>query len=253
MSFTQFAVDCRIRPCGELGWFRIGYTDPNPLADGDVRGAFVPFLHLPDGSLVGFWFRSRAPAVCLLDHDGEGVMVANSWPAFHRLLRRGKTGVPDLDARLVERPGATEHHLAKGGAFEDWLSERQYKPEAVDPLAAERIRRAIVSDLRKRGILRSRHDIATLVVTLNSRRFDVRWYAGGLKPYPGGSALRAPLEEFRAVLKRSLKQSEFSAWGDGRMFFEKRTEFEPRRRRRPSDEANLALEPLTRSREPTPK
>lgn len=226
-SFLEFAASCAKRRRGEIGWFGIEYTDPNPLADGDIRDGFVPFLHLPDGSLVGFWFRGRTPAVCLLDHDGGGASVAPSWSVFQRLLVRGETGVSDLDERLVEGPEPAAPEIAMGGPFEDWLRLHQHKPEVVEPRVAERVRRALVADLRKRRALRKRDDIATLVVTLTARRFDVRWYAGGLKPYPGRSALRTPLEELRTAIGRALKESEFSVWGDGRVFFEGRTVFEP--------------------------
>ena len=230
-SFVQFAAECAKGQRGEIGWFDICYSNPNHLADGDVRAAFVPCLHLPDGALVGFWFRARSPVVCLLDHDGEGAVIAPSWSTFQRLLRRGETGVPDLDGRLADDRPAKER-LIRGGPFQTWLREKRRKPENIDASVAERVRRALLADLRKRRALRGRDAIVNLVVTLNSRRFEVHWYAGGLKPYPGKQALRPVLEELRSALGRPLSKSDMSIWADGRVYFEGRTEFAPRRRKR---------------------
>lgn len=230
-SFVQFADECAERHRGEIGWFDIRYSNPNHLAEGDVRGTFVPFLHLPDGALVGFWFRARTPLVCLLDHDGDGAVIATSWSAFLRLVRRRATGIPDLDDRLTEDRPATVR-LTRKGPFQSWLREKRRKAEGIDAAVAERVRRALLAQLRKRGALRSRHDIVDMVVTLNSKRFEVHWYAGGLKPYPGKHALRGVLEELSSALGRPLVKSELSVWADGHVFFEKRTELAPRPRRK---------------------
>lgn len=229
-SFLQFAAECAKGPRGESGWFDIYYSNPNHLADGDVRATFVPFLHLPDGALVGFWFRARSPLVCLLDHDGEGAVIATSWSMFQRLLRRRETGVPDLDERLGD-DASTEVRLPRTGPFQTWLREKRRKPESIDARIAERVRRALLADLRKRHALRGRDAIVNLVVTLNSRRFELHWYAGGLKPYPGKQALRPVLEELRSALGRPLVKSDLSVWADGRVYFERSTEFAPRRRK----------------------
>jgi len=229
-SFVQFAAECSKRQRGEIGWFDVRYSNPNHVADGDVRATFVPFLHLPDGALVGFWFRARSPLVCLLDHDGQGAVIAPSWSAFQRLLQRRETGVPDLDERLAD-DAPTENRLARGGPFQTWLREKQRRPESIDATVTERVRRAVLADLRKRRALRSRDDSVNLVVTLNSGRFDVHWYAGGLKPYPGKQALRPALEELRSALGRPLVKSDLSVWANGRVYFEKSTELAPRRRK----------------------
>lgn len=82
-SFYALVDECRAAQRGDLGWFAIKHSSPNALLGFDPKGALVPFLSLPDGGLVAFWFGpKRSVAIASIGHDGDAKLVGASWTDF---------------------------------------------------------------------------------------------------------------------------------------------------------------------------
>lgn len=230
-SFMDFTELCRSHHQGDLGWFSIESCDPTPLFGADIREEIVPFFRLPDGGFVAFWFGSHvSPPVVWLGSEGEQKLVGLDWDDFIQRLARGKTCVPDLDDReLNDLPyltsksrGRLRSLAGKRAAFDRWRKKRAPKGEIIDPKRSERIRRGLVRVLRKHKHIDNLIG-TTLVVDLTDKTYSVKWYDGGLKPYPAATELKETLSDLREALGRSLKKSELSIWTNGSVFFEENT------------------------------
>jgi len=229
-GLRELGARCQRAQRGTLGWFALKYANPNSLVGGDARAELVPFMILPDGGWVGFWFKTRsAPRVVWLGSEGETDVVARSWPEFARQFARGSTGVEDIDDRrspddekeVVSRR-APKPPASLGRELRAWIKSLQPKPpKGVAGERGEPIRKAILKVLKK--WLKRRHDSETLVVDYTSRTYRVSWYAGGLKPFPRANALREPLAALKDAFGRSLAKSEIVVWGNGTVIFEDNT------------------------------
>lgn len=79
---------------------------PNPVRvwPGVTYDDVVPFLSLPDGGFVAFWFAKgtkQAPHIACASGEGEARVIANSWADFVYRWRSNKTGVDALDVDTV--------------------------------------------------------------------------------------------------------------------------------------------------------
>lgn len=228
-GLRQWIKNCERRARGELGWFAVKYTNPNSLIIGDARAQLLPFLRLPDGGFVAFWFRSPSkPLVVWLSSEGESEVIARSWRDFERRFADATTGVEDLDDRtsVARKPRRAKKPSSVGGerkAFRAWLKSLAPKPpKGLAGAAGEPIRAAIFKPLKR--YLKEPYARETLIVDYTKRTYRVQWYAGGLKPCPVAKALRPPLTELWKLVGRALHKSELSISGDGTVFFEKNIE-----------------------------
>jgi hypothetical protein len=227
-GLRDLAQRCQRAQRGELGWFALKYVNPKSLAGGDVGAKLVPFLYLPDGGFVAFWFKTKStPRVVWLGSEGETDIVARTWPEFARLFAQGRTGVEDLDDRRAPDDEAefVPHRRPRSPERREllaWLKSCQPKPERG--LAGERgesIRNALFAVLKKH--VKKSYDKVDLVVSYTSRTYRVSWYAGGLKPYPQPKALLAPLTTIKELLGHSFKQVELTMYGNGDTLWGKNT------------------------------
>jgi hypothetical protein len=236
-SFRRFADACRKCRPGDLGYFAIKGGKPSELGF-EVDGAIAPFIGLPDGGMVGFWFdRPAAPAVVHLGSEGERRLLALSWDQFLAKLAAGKTGVYDLDDHEAKTfpyalPKTADPALgAARKRFEKWMKAREPQPERFDAKAEEEIRAELFKVLGATRQLTESRAGAQLVVTYTSKKYQVDWYDFGLKPCPLAAALRPALTRLRDGVGRELLKSEISVWPEGRVFFEKNTELGKGKRR----------------------
>lgn len=231
-GFEAFAAWCTQQPTGSVGWFRIEGRDPRDLFPGMPREQIIPFLVLPDGGVVAWWLTStRTPPIVWLGSEGEHAVVATSIPDFLARLAARTTSIPDLDDQASTAPATWKKKPASltalKKAWRAFVKKHTPKGENVTPEVAEAVRKAVVAACRPR--LRKAWDHVQVVVTSTPKTYDVGWYIAGLQPFPADKAakLRAPLERLRDALGRSLQKSSLDVWGDGRVFFEKNTQWDP--------------------------
>jgi hypothetical protein len=132
-DFARFAGQCEH---GSLGWFdSIGGEPMNENVVGDhdatllVRERVGLFLSLPDGSQLALWHHegapAAAPAVVLVESEGQHRTLAPTLEAFLLAWGQGKTGVSDLDDAEAGESRA---------ALRDWLASRSIgTPKAKGP------------------------------------------------------------------------------------------------------------------------
>jgi hypothetical protein len=229
-SFSALVEECRTAQRGDLGWFAIKYSSPKPLLGFDPEGALVPFLALPDGGLVAFWFGpKRTVAIAAIGHDGDPKIVGATWADFLYRWSAKKTRIPDLDDReLRDFPkirGVSKRTTAlqsKQREFKNWLKKRERKKPGVDVEASERIRKKLYRLVKKHiSMLTSDYGRCELSVTCTSRSYKVDWYCFPPKPFLDADRLKPVMQELVQLLGRSLKKSEVTVINDGCIFVER--------------------------------
>lgn len=227
-AFGELADWCSKHPRGSLGWFRLEGTSPDGLVRAKVGAALVPFMVLPDGGFVAFWFEGGKPApIVWLDSEGQSGVAGASFDDFLRRLVERKTGVEDLDDQDgAETPAAWRRARTTQAlgplrtAFPRWLRNKEPKPEKVSRARGEEFRAALVDACKRYWKGRPEHlRWVDFVVTLDDRRYDARWYDGGLKPLPDAERLRPCFTALRDLLGKPLKKMEVKVLGDGTVFF----------------------------------
>lgn len=232
-AFGELAEWCGKHPRGSLGWFRLEGTSPDDLVRAKVGTALVPFMVLPDGGFVAFWFDGgRPPPIVWLDSEAGSGVAGASFDDFLRRLVERKTGVEDLD----DQEGAGEAGAATPAAwrrarttkalgpirtaFRRWLRDQAPKPEKVSRARGEEVRAALVEACQRYWREKPDHlRWVNFVITLDDRRYDARWYDGGLKPLPDAERLRPCFVALRDLRGKPLKDLKVKVLGDGIVFF----------------------------------
>jgi hypothetical protein len=120
---VDFASWLAGRPWGSVGCFDLAgrFSDQAPIVDGSpLRGDFALFMRLPEGSVVGAWYRSGAgPAdapIVLLGSEGEHEILAAS---LESLLAK-------IALRKFEETDFAPHEGAEDATDElaSWLRQR---------------------------------------------------------------------------------------------------------------------------------
>jgi len=252
-SWRAFVDVCAAAQRGDFGWFAIKYTKPADLL-GFAEPELVPFLRLPDGGVVLFWFYTqRLLRVVHLDSEGVPRVLAASWKDFLLRLHKRRTGVPDLDdqeARLPKMRGLAanvEPLTTSRRAWAKWC-ERLHANTSADATDAtdakatkaaesERLRLALIKATAKEmsasvrasekllGYSLADDDDVTsmvdLVVHLTSRSYKVTTI-GGL-PVPRPQRFRKVMTELSEFLGHSLKNCPVSVWSSGQVFVDRNT------------------------------
>ncbi len=232
-AFGEFAAWCGKNRRGKLGWFRLEGARPDDLVHAKVGSALVPFMVLPDGGFVAFWFEGgKQPPIVWLDSEGGSGVAGASFDDFLRRLVTRKTGVEDLDDQeqsdqeTVETPAAWRRARANKDlapirtAFRRWLREKEPKPEKVSRARSEEVRAALFTACKRYWKGEPAHlRWVEFVVTLNDRRYDVRWYDGGLKPLPDAERMRPSFTALRELRGKPLVKLKIKVMGDGTVFF----------------------------------
>ena len=191
---------------------------------------------LPDGGFVAFWLRGRAPSIVHLGSEGQQAVVAPSWEAFLRKLVERRTRIYDLDDQEGDAtvpPGWRKLRDAKVTPalrrdFKAWLKSCQPKPERIAPAAKEEVRKRLVRMSAR--YWKGKPDYlrwVDFIVTLTPKRYDARYYAGGLVPLPDAARMRPAFELLAAALGRALRRTAVSVHGDGDVFVDHNTQLSP--------------------------
>jgi hypothetical protein len=227
-SFDAFVAFCRRQRRGSLGWFRIEGYHSDDLWAGIPLAEVAPFLVLPAGGVVAWWFEKgrRTHSVVHISSEGEQAVVAGSFADFLARLAMRKTRVDDLDTQDggIVLPAAWRRGRAPDRAvmaalrrrFTAYLKAHEPVPEQVPGALGEEIRAAVVRVVGLRG-LRGDWDNHLLEVHFTQRKFDVRWYDKGLVPFPRAERLRAPLIQLRDALGRELGRTSLAVFGNGKV------------------------------------
>ena len=228
-SFCALVDECRAAQRGDLGWFGIKHSSPKALLGFDPKSALVPFLSLPDGGLIAFWFGpKRSVAIASIGHDGDAKLVGASWTDFLSRWSAKKTKVPDLEDReLKEFPRikgvarSSTSLQAKQREFKKWLKRNGSEESRVDEEVSERIRHDLCRLVKKHiKVLSSGYGRRSLSVTCTSRSYQVNWTCTPPQPCPEAERLRPVIDELVQLLGRSLKKSDITIINDGRIFVE---------------------------------
>lgn len=228
-SFDALVDECRAAQRGDLGWFSIKYSSPKALLGFDPKDALIPFLSLPDGGLVAFWFGpKRSVAIASITHDGVARLVAANWADFLCRWSAKKTKVPDLDDRelrdfpkLKGIPKRVTPLQAKQRDFKKWLRANEPEEPGVDEELSEQIRSKLFRSVKKHFKKTSYgYDTCNLSVTCTSRSYKVDWYCFPPKPYAEADRLKPIMQDLVRLLGRSLKKSEITIANDGCVFVE---------------------------------
>lgn len=107
----------------------------------------VPFLRLPDGGLVVFWYREASPAVVHIGAHGELQILAHDFDDFLRAVGERCSGLPDFDeagqpfrVRGVTGKPNREGLEALQSQFKDWFRRHTSLREPLESPAAEALR-----------------------------------------------------------------------------------------------------------------
>ncbi|MEM8666715.1 MAG: hypothetical protein AAGG48_04320 [Planctomycetota bacterium] len=240
-TFNAFVETCKHQQRGDLGWFAIKYTKPKDLMEFDPKSDVVPFLRLPDGGLVAFWFAApRKPAIVHIGSEGDANIVAANWSDFLSRLSKKRSSVPDLDDQeLNDFPkirGARVGKLQPLGSlkkkWQRWLDEHSVSEETSGTAdEGESINQQMLELLKpdfddymrnwkKRygdgdGITPRIH----LVAHLTSRSYWVKKPSG--QPYPHAKKLRPVFDRLVTYLGRPLKQADITVWANGTFYVDK--------------------------------
>jgi hypothetical protein len=109
------------REDGSIGYFNLegDRLDDHDIEDGSrSAGALVSFVHMPDGSRVGWWRRGEsldAAPLVLLGSEGTKCVLARSPAEFFTKLACAATSQGDLDETAEPNERA---------ALRSWLSDR---------------------------------------------------------------------------------------------------------------------------------
>ncbi|HOU89630.1 MAG TPA: hypothetical protein PLU22_01230 [Polyangiaceae bacterium] len=232
-AFGELADWCGKRARGSLGWFRLEGTSPDDLVRAKVGAALVPFMVLPDGGFVAFWFEGgKPPPIVWLDSEGQSGVAGASFDDFLRRLVERKTGVEDLDDQEgggpeeAETPAAWRRARSTKAlapirtAFRRWLRDKEPKPEKVSRARAEEVRAALAEACQRYWKGKPEHlRWVNFVVTLDDHRYDARWFDGGLKPLPDAERMRPCFVALRDLRGKPLKDLKVKVLGDGTVFF----------------------------------
>ena len=249
-SWRAFVDTCAAAQRGDFGWFAIKYTKPADLL-GFAIPELVPFLRLPDGGVVLFWFYTkRQLRVVHCDSEGVPRVVATSWNDFLLRLHKRRTAVPDLDEQEARFPklrglaAKVEPLAAARRAWAKWCEQLHAEASAdsantKDAKAAEseRLRLALIKATAKelRASVRASEKLlgysladdddytsmVDLVVHLTSRSYNVTTI-GGL-PVPRPERFRKVMTELSEHLGHSLKKCQVSVWSSGQVFVDRNT------------------------------
>jgi hypothetical protein len=88
----RFDEFLQAEPPFDVEWNSLKPYDLQRSAEKEV----VPFLHLPDGGLVAFWYHATSPAIVYISGHGELRVIARDFDNFLRGLNTRSTGLPDF-------------------------------------------------------------------------------------------------------------------------------------------------------------
>lgn len=228
-SFILLVDQCRTLQRGDVGWFSIKYSSPKALLGFDPQTSLIPFLALPDGGLIGFWFGpQRSMAIAWISHDGDAKIVGATWTDFLARWSARKTKVPDLDDReskeFLNLDGIAKRLTplqTKQREFKKWLKSQAVQEPQVDEDVSEQIRSKLFRLVKKRiKVLSSGYGRRSLCVKCTSRSYKVDWNCSPPQPYPEAERLKPVLQDLVQMLGRSLKKSDITITNDGCVFVE---------------------------------
>lgn len=134
---AEFGVWLRAQAWGSVGCFDLrGERFPDGYVEGgaDLAPHLGLFLHMPDGSFLGFWRpkgNEATPSIVLIGSEGELAVVAR---ALEELLFAMAVGV--VSRRLLEDLLPSDEVPAAKSALRDWLGQREVKAPSPSRLAA---------------------------------------------------------------------------------------------------------------------
>src|SRR5262249_33615554 len=133
---ARFDDFVRTKPPCAVEWNNLEAYDLKPTAAKEA----VPFLHLPDGALVAFWYRTRSPAVVLIGAHGELQVLARNFDSFLKGVGAKQSGLADFDE--AERPFRVPGVKGKPGRTALSALQRQFRrwfqqhTSLLEPLAS---------------------------------------------------------------------------------------------------------------------
>jgi hypothetical protein len=108
----------------------------------------VPFLHLPDGGLVAFWYHAESPAIVHIGAHGELQVIAHNFDDFLKGIGAKCSGLPDFDEAddvAFRVPGVKGKPNKKGlpalqQKFEQWFKKHTSLLEPLETPDTEALR-----------------------------------------------------------------------------------------------------------------
>jgi hypothetical protein len=225
------------RPWGSVGCYELvgQFSDTAPIVDGSpLRKEFALFLHLPEGSTVGAWYRAgddpaRAPIV-VLGSEGQYEVLAESLQALlakialQRFEDRWSDFLPhedveedatdDLADWLAKRLGVEDlGALAEtsspppdfGGWMEKWCRSREAFWENHPIMAELGWRLAAHLPKSKNPWDRTHFEIA-----IAGKQYQARVLRRGCQPFAETAAIEPCLRDLREDMRRA--QPELGLW-----------------------------------------
>lgn len=136
----------RAKPPFAIVWKDLDAYDLKPAA---MRKA-VPFLKLPDGGVVAFWYHAESPAIVLIGAHGELKVIARDFDDFLKGIGAKCSGLPDFDEarsgffvpKVNGRP-AGEGLPALQKKFEAWCRKHTALQAPLAKPAAEALRQRV--------------------------------------------------------------------------------------------------------------
>lgn len=130
----------------------------------------LPFLHMPDGTLVALWYHAAEPAVVLIGAHGDSKVVASDFNNFLKGIGSRSSGVQDIDEgeKRLTVPGVRgKPNPARLPAlqkkFDAWFKQHTSLLEPLVVPIAEALRRRVHKIAE--GMIRDGH---SKVYTLSS-------------------------------------------------------------------------------------
>lgn len=120
---------------GQLGWFEFEYQrlDDHWIENGSaLADQFALFIHLPDGSMIGFWKpdgHEGPPPVVLLGSEGDHEVLGATLDGFLWNWANGELGrAYDLMPEESDEEDEEQPEDARS-AIADWLRENAVAPQ----------------------------------------------------------------------------------------------------------------------------
>lgn len=143
---ARFDDFLRAKPPFAVEWNNLDAYCLKPTATKEA----VPFLRLPDGGLVAFWYHAAPPAIVHIGGHGELKVIAHDFDDFLKGIGARCSGLPDFDEadHAFRVPGVKGKPTREGlpalqERFEAWFKKHTSLQEPLATPEAEALRQRV--------------------------------------------------------------------------------------------------------------
>jgi hypothetical protein len=143
---ARFDAFLRAEPAFRVEWNNLALYGLKRTATREA----VPFLRLPDGALVAFWYYAASPAVVLIGAHGELKVLARDFDDFLKAVGARCSGLSEFDeadpAFRVPGVSGKPHRRGLSGLqkeFDDWFKKHTSLQQPIETPEAEALRQRV--------------------------------------------------------------------------------------------------------------